>query len=122
MNNGSGISETPNFQTSFKPGQKAYFAVYLRDQQAEQQIDLKIYRPDGTVWATWNCEMNSPFHYAASRWYLWLILPADPQEGQCRWNVRFEGQEAESEFAVVDKVFSDGFEDPGPVDMTVTAM
>lgn len=114
LDNGCGITETPNFQTAFEPDQKAYFAIYLKDQQAGQQVDLKIYQPDGTVWQQWSFAMDSPDHYSASWWYWWRILPAEPQAGVWRWNVQFQGQEAESEFTFVDVVFKDGFENPDP--------
>lgn len=113
LDNGCGVTETPNFQDSFAPGQHAYFAIYLRDQQAGQQIDMKIYRPDGSVWRQWSDAMDSPSHYSASWWAWTWILPAEPQAGVWRWNVRFQGQEAESEFTIIDTVFSDSFEDPG---------
>jgi len=113
MNNGCGITETPNFQTTFESGQKAYFAIYLRDQQAGQQVKLQIYQPDGTVWQQWSFAMDSPDHYSASWWYWWWTLPTDPQMGVWRWNVQFQGQQVESEFTIVSIVFKDGFEDPG---------
>jgi len=112
FDNGCGITETPNFQTNFEPDQKAYFAIYLRDQQIGQQVNLKIYQPDGTVWQQWSFAMDSPDYYSASWWYWWWILPADPQAGVWRWNVQFQGLEAESEFTIADVVFKDGFEDP----------
>jgi hypothetical protein len=113
MDNGCGVTETPNFQTAFQPGRKAYFAIYLRDQQAGQQIDMKIIQPNGTVWREWSHSMPSPDHYSASWWYWNWVLPGEPQSGIWRWNVRFQGQEAESEFTIADTVFSDGFEEPG---------
>jgi len=112
LDKGCGITETPNFQTAFESGQKAYFAIYLRDQQAGQQVNLKIYQPDGTVWQEWDFAMDSPDHYSVSWWYWWRTLPVDPQVGVWRWNVQFQGHEAETEFTIDDTVFRDGFEDP----------
>ena len=114
MNNGCGITETPNFQQIFAPGQLAYFAIYLRDQQAGQQVDLKIYLPDGTVWVEWDFSMDSPAHYSGSWWYWSATLPADPPPGLWRWNVTFQGQEAESTFQVGGSIFQDGFEASNP--------
>jgi len=114
MDNGCGVTETPNFQTTFQPGQTAYFAIYLRDQQAGQQIDMKIFQPDGTVWREWSHSMPSPDHYAVSWWYWVWVLPVDPRAGIWRWSVQFQGQEAESTFTINDTVFSDGFEAPEP--------
>lgn len=111
LDNGCGVTETPNFQTTFQAGERAYFALYLRDQQAGQQIDMKIIQPDGKVWREWSDARNSPDHYSASWWYWVWDLPADPQAGNWRWNVHFQGQEAESEFTIADTVFSDGFEE-----------
>jgi murein DD-endopeptidase MepM/ murein hydrolase activator NlpD len=110
MDNGCGVAETPNFQQSFAAGQTVYFAIYLRDQQAGQQVDLKIYQPDGTVWREWEFSRESPAHYAASWWYWNWNLPAVPQTGTWRWNVTFQGQQAESTFQVGDGMFMDGFE------------
>jgi len=112
MDNGCGVTETPNFQTTFQPGQTAYFAFYLRDQQAGQRIDMRIYQPDGTIWREWSHAMDSPNHYSVSWWYWYWALPSDPQAGVWRWNVRFQGQEAESTFTINDTVFGDGFELP----------
>lgn len=112
MDNGCGVAETANFQQVFEPGQRAYFATYLRDQQAGQLIEMKIFQPDGSIWQQWSHSMNSPAFYAASWWNWSWILPLNPQVGEWRWNVRFEGQEAESGFIIIDVMFDDGFEDP----------
>lgn len=105
-----GAAEQPHFATRFAPGQIAFFAVYLRDQQAGQPLELTIYQPDGTPWQAWDYTMTSPAHYAASWWYWYWFLPADPQPGAWRWNVRFAGREEESVFYVGEAVFDDSFE------------
>ncbi len=98
MNNGCGVTETPSFQTIFTGGQTAYFALYLRDQRAGQQLKMKIYQPDNTIWREWSFTMNSTDHYSASWWYWTRTLPAQPQAGRWRWQVEFQGQTVDSEF------------------------
>ena len=112
FDNGCGVTETPNFQQNFAAGQLVYFAVYLRDQLADQLLDLKIYQPDGTIWTLWTFSMETPDHYSSSWWYWTATLPANPQAGAWRWHLGFEGQQAETTFFVgAEGVFADGFEE-----------
>lgn len=113
FNNGCGVAETPNYQQVFAPDQTVYLAVYLRDQLAGQQLDLKVFRPDGNLWGEWDFALQAPpDHYSTSWWYWTVSFPAGSPSGVWRWHVSFEGQQADTTFLIsADGIFEDGFEE-----------
>ncbi len=81
-------TETTNESNQFNPGQMVYFAVYLRDQQPATSLNLKIIRPNNTVFESWNFNLTQ--FYTASYWY-WSNNIFTIQ-GQWKWEVTYQGQ------------------------------
>lgn len=95
--------ETSNASTTFAPGSKIYFSTYYRDQVTGQTSKYTIYRPDSSVYSTWN--HNSPGTYSASYWYWWLTMAASEPLGVWRFEVFYNGQTYSVDFHVGSVVF-----------------
>ena len=80
--------EITNESNQFNPGQTIYFGVYLRDQAANTIINLKIRRPDNTIFESWNYNLTQ--NYNASYWY-WNNNTFTIQ-GEWKWEVTYLGQ------------------------------
>jgi murein DD-endopeptidase MepM/ murein hydrolase activator NlpD len=93
-------ARTPNLAERFEPGQAAYWAVYLRGQRPGETIDLRVYRPNGTLYGQWTIGGGlsgfAPFSY----WYVWNTLPFNAPTGVWRMRAEFQGQVLERGFMV----------------------
>ncbi len=81
--------ETKNISDCFEGGDLAYFAVYLHDQQINELLEIRIYRPDGTLYVS--NSLNSPSTYSASWWWWSYFLP-NSSYGTWRFEATTVGQ------------------------------
>lgn len=81
------VNEIPNFRNCFNPGQRVYTGFYYTDQSTGMTSNMRIRRPDNTVWFSWN--HTSPDYYpTGSYWYWYHTLPAEGPYGT--WTVEVE--------------------------------
>ena len=92
---------TINESNFFERGDNLYTAIYLRDEILGQMTDLKIYKPDASVWQSWNHTMGST-HYSSSWWYWTWTLPGDAPYGLWKFEAVYEGNTYEHTFTVGD--------------------
>jgi murein DD-endopeptidase MepM/ murein hydrolase activator NlpD len=88
-------TETTNIQDNFLLSETVYFAIYLRDQVAGTTVNLKITRPDSSIFAIWNFALTS--NYNSSYWYWWNTVDAI---GTWTWEATYEGQTVTHTFNV----------------------
>jgi len=86
--NGCPTTETTNISDNFTINDTVYFAIYLRDQLANTNINLKIIKPDNSVYDNWNFTFND--NYTLSYWY-WGGVNVDAI-GVWKWEATYEGQ------------------------------
>jgi murein DD-endopeptidase MepM/ murein hydrolase activator NlpD len=88
--------EISNESNQFEPGQTIFFAAYLRDQIAGTQLNLKIIKPDNTIFETWNFPLNQTYN---SSYWLWsnniFTIP-----GEWKWEVTYLGQTVTHRFSI----------------------
>ncbi len=88
-----------NESNQFDSGDTLFLAVYYRDQLQGQESDLRIYRPDGSVWQSWSNSSTDP-HYAAAFWYWWVVVPHALQNGEYTFEVSYEGKSYTHGFSI----------------------
>ncbi len=89
-----------NETNTFSNGDTLFLSSYYRDQLSGQSSVHKIYKPDGSVWQTWN--QNFTNNYSASYWYYYWILPNPAPSGVWKYEVVFNGTQKESVFFSVN--------------------
>jgi len=94
-------SEQPNFSNCFNPGQTIYTAMYYRDQQVGDITDMRLRRPDGSIWNSWN--HSSPNSYPSSYWYWSWILPPTGPYGSWTLEADYQGKTSTYEFSYTDQ-------------------
>lgn len=87
--------ESANISTQFGSGDTVYGAIYLKDQEVDSNIQLRIKRPNGTYMGNWNFSFET--YYAASYWY-WTINP--DMDGTWTWEAEYYGQTVSQNFTV----------------------
>ena len=80
-------TETTNESNQFDLGDNVFFSVYLRDQLASTDLNLKIRRPDGNYLFNW---MQTATTTSSSWYYYWNAFP--DVEGEWQWEVTYQGQ------------------------------
>ena len=92
--------DQPNLTDGFEPGQRGYWAVYLRNQRPGELVNLTVYEPDGDEFTSWDLGATllsfQPFTY----WYGSALLPEDAPEGEWRFRAEFEDRVIEQVFRV----------------------
>lgn len=81
--------ENPHLSDHFSPGEVIYFATYYRDLMAGMPINLKIRKPDGSVWQEWSASSNTT--YNAAYWWWDHQLPSNGPFGQWTWEATYNG-------------------------------
>ena len=99
-NHGCRTEETPNISNYFIAGQTVYFGTYYKDQLQGDVSNLRIRRPDNSIYASWN--HTSPQTYNASWWYWYYTLPTQGPFGTWKFEVDFHGQTYMHTFQYVD--------------------
>jgi hypothetical protein len=83
--------ESMNQKINFVPGQVIYLSSYYRDQLAGTQAIHSLYMPDGSLYLSWNANMD--VYYSASYWWFSRTLPANAQQGIWRYEVVYNGND-----------------------------
>ncbi|MDY0088892.1 MAG: peptidoglycan DD-metalloendopeptidase family protein [Flavobacteriaceae bacterium] len=89
-------TEISHEANEFAVGQMIYFAVFLRDQVAGTILNLKIIRPDNSIFENWNSSLQQ--NYNSSYWY-WSNNTFTI-EGNWKWEVTYQGQTVSHTFHV----------------------
>ncbi|MBX3057419.1 MAG: peptidoglycan DD-metalloendopeptidase family protein [Anaerolineae bacterium] len=84
---------------SFNPGDTIYFTTYYRDQLASLPSQYTIYRPNGSVYQSWQHNIPDP-HYAASWWWWSFALPTNAPQGYWQFAVTVNNQTVQHTFLV----------------------
>ena len=100
--------DTPNYQDYYLPGERVYFAAYYRDQNLGGLSTYKIFKPNGSLYDSW--DHNSPDDYNASYWNWWRDLPGNAEVGTWKFTVDYNLKHYEHVFYVGDQIFVSGFE------------
>jgi murein DD-endopeptidase MepM/ murein hydrolase activator NlpD len=87
-----------NEKNVFAPGSQVILAAYYRDQVAEQESQLSLIQPDGTVYQSWT--HVSPNTYTASSWSFPRLLPVNALTGVWKFRVVYESRTFEHTFLV----------------------
>jgi murein DD-endopeptidase MepM/ murein hydrolase activator NlpD len=88
----------PNLQDSFTTPARIYFYAYYRDYQGSLATQLKIYRPDGSLFSSWQYAPNgNPFYSAWSQGWVFDFSASDPP-GSWRFEATYNGQVYETYF------------------------
>lgn len=107
-------SDTPNLKSTFLPGELVIAAAYYRDQRWGQVSQLRVRKPDGSLYDSFSFDSHSvsgsASYYAASYWYWNYTLPANAPEGTWAWEADFQGHTLVQKFDVLSTLFKDGFE------------
>ncbi|WP_400190776.1 peptidoglycan DD-metalloendopeptidase family protein [Hymenobacter sp. B81] len=88
-----------NLKTAFQPNDLVYFAGYYHDQQAGQVTSFTIFRPDNSVFASWNHSMTQAY-FSSSYWYWSFLLPANAPTGTWRFAATYQGRSVTRNFTV----------------------
>jgi hypothetical protein len=106
-----------NAKNVFAPGGQVIVAAYYRDQQAGQQSQLSLIRPDGSTHQSWT--HASPNSYIASYLYWTPVLPANAPRGNWKFRSVYQGQTYEHTFAVRLGSSNFDFDGDGKADVSV---
>lgn len=94
-----GTAESSNASDFFLPGSAIVFTAYYRDQLASLGGQNTIYRPDGSIYASWPVPSNAPYHPASYWWQTYTFAPTEPV-GVYRYEVVFDGHTYSREFHI----------------------
>jgi len=94
------VNETPNISDCIFPGETLYTALYFRDEMSGAVTNLRLKRPDNSIWANWT--FNSTNTYSASYWYWTWTLPTGGPYGLWQFEADFNGQTYVREFTYND--------------------
>ncbi len=88
-------TEITNESNQFDLGDNVFYGVYLKDQQADANIHLKVTRPDSSIQQEFDF---APTDAAQIAYYMW-IFEID-MEGVWTWEATYEGDSATHTFNV----------------------
>lgn len=88
-------TEITNESNQFAVGATVFYGVYLKDQRAATQINLKITRPDGSVQETWDFNLTEDLSLS---YWMWNF-PTD-MEGEWTWEATYMGETASHNYYV----------------------
>ncbi|MEZ4859059.1 MAG: peptidoglycan DD-metalloendopeptidase family protein [Flavobacteriaceae bacterium] len=89
------LTETTFESNQFSLGEMVYYGVYLKDQQPGTSLELKITRPDNSIFQQWNYGLTD--YYQISYW-MWNY-PND-MEGSWKFEVTYQGETVIHSFTV----------------------
>ncbi|MGG5488272.1 peptidoglycan DD-metalloendopeptidase family protein [Gaetbulibacter sp. NE] len=81
--------EITNENDDFDTEDTVYFALYLRDQEAGTNVNLKIIKPDDSILYNW--DFNLTDSYVASYWY-WYYSGIYDMNGAWKWEATYNGE------------------------------
>jgi hypothetical protein len=92
------LPSTANLQDSFSSPTNIYFYTYYRDYQAALVTELNIYRPDGSIFQTWqDIPIDSNFYSGTFRAKVFAFSASDPA-GTWRFEAVYNNQVYETFF------------------------
>jgi len=91
-------TETPNASGYVPAGGLGYFTLYVRDLRTTDLIDVKWYKPDGSLWQQ-STSTVPPKDYTSSYWYWSRSLPTSPT-GTWRFEATLAGKTVAQTFQV----------------------
>ena len=101
--------EELNLSNEFFGADDVYVAVYFRDIPGGEDFDMRLIRPDGTLWQRWP-GINSS--YFPTGFYFWRwILPEEAQIGTWTFELDFMGQTYAHNFQVLEGINPDADQD-----------
>lgn len=103
-----------NASDTLPAGSTAYFTAFYHDQLSTQNSVYTIYRPDDSVFATWN-HMSPIGHAPATLWTWSYGLPQAAPLGTWRFEVTYESVTTSYEFQVVQSLGVPALGTPGIV-------
>jgi len=89
-------TETVNIKGEFLPNQRVYLASYFRDQLSGTRADYKLYRPNGSLFSSWNRNFTNT--YDSSYWYWSFDNLSDL--GTWRFECTYQGKTESKSFEV----------------------
>ncbi len=84
------VNESPNFSTCFAPGDTVYTALYFRDQLFGEVTNLRLRRPDNSLFYSWTFNSNNT--YDSSYWYWYWFLPSNGSFGLWTFEADYNGE------------------------------
>ncbi|HMG16399.1 MAG TPA: peptidoglycan DD-metalloendopeptidase family protein [Saprospiraceae bacterium] len=91
-----GTAESPHFCNSFKPNQTIYTAIYFRDLLKGDVYNMKLRKPDNSIWQNWKNTASYTDTYIWTYWS-WILPPSGPF-GTWKFEVDFNGKTCIHEF------------------------
>lgn len=88
-------TEITNESDQFNLGESVFYGIYLKDQRAGTQVNLKIIRPDGSIQYNWNYDLVEDLILT---YWMWSF-PTD-MEGEWTWEATYMGETASHTFNV----------------------
>jgi murein DD-endopeptidase MepM/ murein hydrolase activator NlpD len=93
------LNESMNLKLNFNPGELVYVSSYYRDNIAGQTAVHRLYRPDNSLWVTWNQIFGTTFN--ASWWYYsWTLPTTGSVNGVWRYEVTYNSQTVTANFGI----------------------
>lgn len=96
-------TDTPRFKDHFQPGEPITLMAAYRDQGRGQVTQLRVLRPDRSVFEAWSfdsADAGAPAFYNGSYWYWNNLIPADAPHGLWTFEATFEGKTKRQDFRV----------------------
>jgi murein DD-endopeptidase MepM/ murein hydrolase activator NlpD len=91
-----GSDEDPKFSNNFEVGEQVYTAFYYHDQTTGDISNMRIRKPDNSIWQSWN--YTSPNTYNASYSYWIWNLPSGGPFGTWKVEVDYQSNTYTHEF------------------------
>jgi hypothetical protein len=88
----------------FRPNAPIYFNAFYRDELPGHASVFTVYRPDNSVFASFNHTATAPYYYGATYFSLSDTIPNDPQLGTWRVEVTYQSVLYSHEFEVVPEI------------------
>ncbi|MCT4630146.1 peptidoglycan DD-metalloendopeptidase family protein [Winogradskyella sp.] len=113
-------AETTNLSNQFNVNDEVFFAVYLKDQESDTFLNLRIIKPDNTDLYNWNFNLTDNYQLS---WWRWNAFP--DVEGEWKWEVTYLGETTTHTFnvgalSIKDKNLDNTSIFPNPFDDVVT--
>jgi murein DD-endopeptidase MepM/ murein hydrolase activator NlpD len=98
-----------NTSDQFDPGDVIYFSPNYQDQLILSNTVFKVYRPDNSIWQSW--DFSAPDTYSSSWWYWYWTLPADAPDGIWTFEAVYEGVTYTHDFQVGNIISTKGLDE-----------
>jgi len=92
--------EVTNEADVFYPGDSIFLLSYFRNISLNDQIEVIIYRPDNSVFASW--DWNSPWEFYSASWLFFLMFLEEEEFGVWKYNINYKDVLYEHYFQLKD--------------------